>query len=280
MYKGEADTLLQKFNAKFDNLARYTTFGIGGKALIVFPSCEDELAKCIIYLRHHDIKFKVIGNGSNILAPSNGTDVVIVCTKKMRPDIVASGQNITVASGVNINQFILWCADRGFSGLENLFGIPATVGGMVVMNAGAFGTSIFDKIKNITLLSGEEVKNISATDIKTGEHWSELLCCGKIVLSVTFKLDNDSQENIRNRISQIMLSRSKKQPTGCSAGSVFRNTSIAPAGKLIDEAGLKGFKVGGAYVSEKHANFIISEGASDKQVKELINIVQRKVFEK
>ena len=221
-----------------------------------------------------------MGNGSNLLAPSKKTDLVIVCTRAIDEVTYVRHNTVKATCGTNINKLIMWCANSEISGLESLFGIPATVGGMVVMNAGAFGTSIFDRLKEITVFDDGKVETVKASEIETRHHWSQLLNSGKIVLDATFQLEVDSKENIFARIKEVTALRQHKQPKGHSAGSVFKNPTITAAGKLIEDAGLKGRKVGGAYVSKKHANFIISENATDKQVKKLIKIIQKKVLKK
>lgn len=280
MHKREILALLQKFNAKNDNLAKYTTFGIGGKAIVAFPKSQEELTFCLSILKRNNLDFKIIGCGSNLLAPSRKINLIIVCTKEMSFDIKQEGNIVSVSSGVSLGQFIMWCANNGLSGLENLYGIPATIGGAVVMNAGAFNVSIFDKLQSVKIFENGKTLSILARDIKIDYHWTELLNSGKVVLEANFKLENDSQENIFSRLKEIAQKRSEKQPTGKSAGSVFKNPKLAPAGKLIDDAGLKGKRIGNALISTKHANFIISEGASDKQVKKLINLAQKKVYKK
>ncbi|MBQ7466703.1 MAG: UDP-N-acetylmuramate dehydrogenase [Clostridia bacterium] len=286
MYKREMLALLQKFNAQIEPLSMFTTFGIGGNAIVVLPHALDELEGCLSVLETNKIRFKVIGNGSNLLAPSRRTNLVIVCTKNLTQEplqvkeIDGNQCLVKVSSGINLNQFIMWCAERGLEGLENLYGIPATVGGAVVMNAGAFEVSIFDHLKALTVYEIGEVKTLKACEIEVGEHTSELLHSGKIVLEAEFVMSYGSKENILARIKEISRKRLEKQPQGKSAGSVFKNPKVEPAGKLIDRAGLKGLRLGKAYVSKKHANFILSDGATDRQVKKLIAKIQKIVKRK
>ncbi len=280
MYIREIKALLPQLNIVKDRLAKYTTFGIGGSAVIVLPHSVKQLVQCINTLSAHNIEYKVIGNGSNLLAPSSGTDLVIVCTRDMKEEISCKDDEISVACGANINQVIMWCMHHGLSGLESLYGIPATVGGMVAMNASAFGCAIFDHLLSVEVLLDGKVKKLKPCDIEVGVHKTSLLNSNAVVLNAYFKLVRESEAKIREQINYIISQRLSKQPKGKSAGSVFSNTEIAPAGKLIDDAGLKGMKVGRACVSEKHANFIINNGASDGQVKKLISLVQEKVKQK
>jgi len=264
-------------------LSDYTTFGVGGKVLaVLMPTTKKELIKCVKVCSNLKLKFQVIGNGSNILAPSKSTRRVVVTTRKMESAKIVKDDVLQVNAGAMISDIVLWCAERGYSGLENLYGIPATVGGMVMMNAGAFGSQIFDNLISIEVLDKGLIKNINKEDIEYGYHFTSLLKTGMIILSVKLKLKRLAPSVIYSKCRQIVLERNNKQPIGKSAGSVFRATEQnIPAGKLIDEAGLKGLKEGDAVVSEKHANFILNlNNATDKNIKNLILTIQKNIKEK
>ncbi len=263
-------------------LRDYSTFGIGGKTVCLLePTTIKELIKCIKACITNKFKYQVIGNGSNILFKSSNEKRVIITTKKLERIFKLKGDEVCVSAGVFISELILWCKDKGLSGLEELYGIPATIGGMVMMNAGAFNRQIFDNLIEIETLCKGKKKTIKKEDIKIGHHFTNLLKTDTIVLSAKFKFQRLAPSVISSKIKEIIKLRLEKQPLGKSAGCVFRPTSDkVPAGLLIDKAGLKGLSVGGAVVSEKHANFILNSGAaSDKDVKALIKIIKTKVKE-
>lgn len=260
-------------------LSDFTTFKIGGKATVICPRNMDELVLVLKRLEDEKMDFKMLGNGSNLLASDKKHKQIFVCTKQIVGFWTCSNQ-VEVSCGTTISELIFFCQKNNLSGLENLFGIPATVGGMIVMNAGAFQTNIFDRLSKLKVFKNGEVCEIEPKTLKKENHWSELLQNHIVVLSATFELENKSSSEIAENIRKIVKLRTEKQPKGNSAGCVFKNPENQSAGKLIDEAGLKGTKIGNAIVSEKHANFIISNGAKSKDVLKLVKLVQRKVFEK
>lgn len=265
---------------KKDYLKNYTTFRIGGRATIIEVRSQSELEETALALSKEGIKFMIVGNGSNLLCSSLPHKKVFIVTALMADEFILEGQRVTVSSGTNINQLIRYAEKHELSGLENLFGIPATVGGMIVMNAGAFGSEVFDHLVSIKVLKDGRVQTLQASMIKRETHCTELLNSGVVVLSATFDLEPKPFEVIDETINRITKQRLEKQPKGNSAGCVFRNPVGDSAGRLIDAAGLKGSKCFRAYVSEKHANFIISNRASSWQVVRLIKRVQSKVYKK
>ncbi len=263
-------------------LKDYTTFGVGGKVQAVLePRNIKELIKCIKVCRKLKVRFQVIGNGSNLLASSKASRRVIITTRNMAMEPSLHKNILRVSAGAKLSEVILWCCERGLSGLENLFGIPATIGGIVVMNAGAFGMAVQDVLESVEVLDGSKVKIVSACNLTFAHHLSSLFNSNLIVLSASFKLARLAPSMLYAKVKEIAKQRSEKQPKGKSAGSIFKPTKqLVPAGKLIDEAGLKGCRVGGAVVSEKHANFIINDaGATDKDIKQLIGIIKKRVKE-
>ena len=275
--------LPRKIIKENEPLKNYTTFNIGGETIALLePRTKQELIKCVKACRALNVKWQVIGNGSNLLASSKKNNRVIIVTTKMQFKPRLHQSTLTVSSGTMVSQLVLWCAERGLSGLENLYGIPATIGGMVMMNAGAFGFEMSKVIENIEVFDGQRVKILPASAIEFSHHKTSLLKTNFVVLSVDLKVSRLAPSVIYSKIKEICLLRREKQPLGKSAGSVFRQVdSFLPAGLLIDKAGLKGAKVGGAVVSEKHANFIINEGfATDSDVKNLVLKIEKTVKEK
>jgi len=274
------DKSIIEYNTEIKN---YSTFGIGGKVLAVIkPRNQKELIDSVKVCEKLKLKFQVIGNGSNILFKTKPTKRVFITTKFMLPDYKIKGDKIIVSAGTLFADFTSFLIEHGFSGLEELCGIPATIGGMVMMNAGAFGKQIFDYIESIDVLDFGKVKKLNKSEILCGHHYTNLLKTNKIVLSVTFKLERLAQSVVKSKCREISLQRNEKQPKGKSLGSVFRMTkNNIPAGLIIDRANLKGLKINDAIVSEKHANFIINlNKATDVDVKKLISLIKQKVKEK
>jgi len=270
---------LIKYNQR---LSDYTTIGIGGRVLAVLePKTKKDLIKCVRACISLGVKYQVIGNGSNILAKSNFTKMVIITTRRMDREYHLSKDVLTLNAGTFISEAILWCAQRGFSGIEELYGIPATVGGMAVMNAGAFNRQFYDNLLEVEVLDKNKVKWLKKERICYSHHFTNLLFSSMIVLSVKIKLERLAPSVIYSKIKEITNLRISKQPIERNAGSVFRPTKTGePAGRIIDNLGLKGLRVGEAMVSNKHANFIVNLGfATDQDVKNLIKKVKKIVKE-
>ncbi len=263
-----------------ESMAKHTTFNIGGEvAAYVEPRNKNELVKCVRVCEKLGAHYKVIGNASNLLFSSQKQDLVVISTRKMKADFLLHGTTLKVSAGANINEVVLWCAERGLSGLENLFGIPATVGGMAIMNAGAFHHDMREVVESVEVLFEGKKRTLSKTEIGFEYRSTKLKNSKIIVLSVELSLKHLAPSVIYSIIKERVNERKEKHPLGHSAGCVFKFTSLnVPAGKLIDEAGLKGERVGGAVVSEKHGNFILNDGgASSSDVVELIEKIQARI---
>lgn len=262
-------------------LKNYCTFKIGGKAKIIyFPKNNDEL----IELLNKKNKLFILGNGSNILFPDSRFETPIICTKKLNKMFV-QGDCVFCEAGASLFELCMFCQKHGLSGFEKLYGIPATVGGAIVMNAGAFGEEICSKLKSFKIFKNGKIteKKDFCYAYRKGPVEDD-----EILLSAIFKLKKEKKSKILNEMMEIFQKRKTLQPYNYpSAGSVFkRGENFLPA-KLIDEWGLKGLKVGGACVSDKHAGFIINiKNASSNDVKKLIEEIEKKasqhgfVFEK
>jgi len=264
-------------------MKEYSTFNIGGRVLAVIkPRNQEELIKAKFVCEQLNFKHQVIGNGSNVLFKSKTTRMIFIVTKFMKPEFKIKGDFVTVSCGTLFCDFMEFLIKNGFSGLEELYGIPATVGGMVMMNAGAFGKQVFDYLESVEVLNDGKVEQLNKSDITYAYHHTDLLKTNKIILRATFKLERLAPSVIKSKCKDIYLNRAKKQPKGYSLGSVFKMTKEnLPAGLLIDKAGLKGLNVNDAEISLKHANFIINKkNATDFDVKQLVKIVKQKVKEK
>ena len=264
------------------DLKSYTTYKLEGKvACVYFPEDVTELEDLILKLKKENKKYKILGNGSNLIIGSKYDGVLIKLENFDKLDI--DGNMVTVGSGYMLPKLALECAKKNLSGLEFASGIPATIGGAIYQNAGAYGEQMDKVIKNVTVLDDQgDIKILNKSELKLGYRDSILKHKSLICLEVVLELKQDSYQNIKQKMHDNLLNRKEKQPLEYpSAGSVFRNPPGYSAGKLIEDAGLKGFKVGDAMVSLKHANFIVNTGhASGEDVLKLIKIIQEKVKEK
>lgn len=261
------------------DLRNYTTYKLEGKvACVYFPEDVTELEDLILMLKKEDKKHKILGNGSNLIISSKYDGVLIKLEKFDKLDI--DGNIVTVGSGYMLPKLALECAKKNLSGLEFASGIPGTIGGAIYQNAGAYGEQMDKVIKSVTVLDNQgNIKKLNKEELQSGYRDSILKHENLICLEVMLELKLDSYENIKQKMHDNLLNRKEKQPLEYpSAGSVFRNPLGYSAGKLIEDAGLKGFKVGDAMVSLKHANFIVNVGhASGEDVLQLIKIIQEKV---
>ena len=261
------------------NLKNYTTYKLEGAVKeIYFPEDVLELKKLILKLKKDNIKYKIIGNGSNMIISSKYDGVLIKLSKFDKLNI--EGNIVTVGSGYSLPKLALKCARENLSGLEFAYSIPATVGGAIYQNAGAYQSSLDKVIKSATILTdnGEVITlNKDALNLKYRE--SIFKHKNYICLEVTFELSKGVYEDSLKQMQENLKSRKYSQPIDYpSAGSVFRNPRGYSAGKLIEEAGLKGLRVGDAMVSYKHANFIVNVGrARAEDILKLIKIVQSEV---
>ena len=191
------DKTIIDFNAEMKD---YSTIGIGGKVLaLIKPRCKRELINAVNECERLKFKYQVIGNGSNILFNSEPSDIVIITTRFMEMEYQVLNNVVTVSAGTLFCNFINYLTDKELSGLEELYGIPATIGGMVMMNAGAFNKSIFDCLLNIEVLENGKVKKLNKDEIEYGHHYTNLLKYNKIILSVTFTLESLDKDVIKSK---------------------------------------------------------------------------------
>lgn len=261
-----------------------TSFRVGG---CIHNFCEPNSISALIslvrYLLRNSIPFRILGRGSNVLIPDEGIKDVVVSTKKCNR-IVRDGAVFSVECGASLPRFISYALECGFGGLEALYSIPASIGGAVYMNAGAFGTEICDSCRSITVLarsSPNEAITISAADAIFGYRKSIFQSGEYVILSANFSLEETDVLVSRARIMSYQAIRRKKQPLGLpSAGSIFRSPEGDFAARLIDASGCKGMRVGDAIVSPKHAGFILNLGdATAIDILALISHVKHRVHE-
>lgn len=272
------------FEVKKDvKMSEYTTFKIGGNTdLAIYPKTKEELEKSLTLLTSLEIPYYVVGKGSNLLVDDKGFRGAIVFTSLMN-EIKVSENKVYACAGAGLTSLSRFVGKMGLSGMERLCGIPGSVGGAVYMNAGAYGS----EMKDITVssdyysisqgfgtLSGEE----QGFDYRKSAYTNS----GKIIIGCTLLLNFANESDIHAVEEECLRARREKQPLEyASAGSTFKRYPGRYTGKMIEEAGLKGLRIGGAFVSEKHAGFIVSDGsATSSDVINLIKTVREKIFQR
>lgn len=278
-----ADNLPQ-IALRFDEpMSKHTSFRIGGPAAVMaFPQNEEELSKVLKVSGKLDIKPVILGAGTNVLAPDEGLPGLIVCLKDcMNGTELLEGGGIRVMSGVTMTRAAVFAANHGLTGMEFAHGIPGTVGGGVYMNAGAYGGKISQICRSVAVMDRNgKTRQLSREEMDFGYRHSILEESGEIVVSAVFGLAQDSPEAVKARMRQLQAKRSASQPLDLpSAGSAFKRPVGGYAAALIDQAGLKGYRVGNAAISGKHAGFAVNlGGATAHDVKELLTQVSDRVF--
>jgi len=267
-----------------EELKKYTTFKVGGpcKALVLINT-KDLLLKVVNLLKENKEPFFVIGNGSNLLISDEGYEGYVLKLEGDFLEIKSRENTITAGAGAILSKVCTFAKDKELSGLEFAYGIPGTVGGAIVMNAGAYDGEMSFVVESVEMLKNDgSIKTYSNAEMGFSYRNSILKHEELIVLSVTYKLLKKDKEEILNKMNDFMERRRSKQPLNFpSAGSTFKRPKDNFAGKLIMEAGLKGKRVGGACVSEKHAGFIVNdEGGSAKDISDLMCLVVKEVKEK
>ena len=278
-------TLLPEIHLAMEEpMAKHTSFRIGGPVeVMAFPKSADELAKLLKASALLHITPAIMGAGTNILAPDEGIRGLVICLKDCMDGMEQVDSNhIRVAAGVSMTRAAVFAANLGLSGLEFAHGIPGSVGGGVYMNAGAYGGEICQVCEYVDVMDMEGNISTMACDCMAFSYRHSILEeRDGIVLSAVFALTPKPQEEIRAKMAELMTKRKTSQPLELpSAGSAFKRPVGGYAAALIDQAGLKGFCVGGAGVSTKHAGFVVNNGgATAADVKEVLRQVSDKVFE-
>jgi UDP-N-acetylmuramate dehydrogenase len=277
-------TLLPQIEFAMDEpMAKHTSFRIGGPVeAMAFPKNPEELAKLLKTSALLHITPAILGAGTNILAPDEGIRGLVICLKDCMGGMEQlDDTHIRVAAGVTMTRAAVFAAGLGLSGLEFAHGIPGTVGGGVYMNAGAYGGEICQVCRSVEVMDMDgNISTMGCSCMEFSYRHSILEEKDGIVLSATFELEPKPQEEIREKMADLMNRRKTSQPLDLpSAGSAFKRPVGGYAAALIDQAGLKGFCVGGAGVSTKHAGFVVNNGgATSADVKEVLRRVSDKVF--
>lgn len=265
-------------------MKEHTSFKIGGPSdVYVEAHNELELKGVLKLMAFSGTEHLLVGNGSNFLVSDAGYRGVIIKLAGDFEYVEAEGSRLKAGAASLLSSVSTFAAERGLSGLEFASGIPGSIGGAIFMNAGAYGGEMKDVVKRVTLLSpdGEESFTLSGEEMNFSYRNSGIQESGAIVMSVEMELREDNPEDIKARISELREKRNSKQPVQYpSAGSTFKRPVGGFAAALIEEAGLKGFSVGGAQVSEKHSGFVINTGdASCADVVELMKQVRQRVYD-
>jgi UDP-N-acetylenolpyruvoylglucosamine reductase len=262
-----------------ESLAKHTTLRVGGPAdVYVEPASEDDLAGVLKFCGERNLPFFVIGRGSNLLVRDGGFRGMIICLAHASfSRIEIAGERLHCGAGAKLKNVAVEAKRNGLSGVEFLEGIPGSVGGALRMNAGAMGGATFDVVESVRLMDfAGDVRELAPKKMSV-EYRSCATLKTNIALGVVFKCRPAPSGEIEKRMKAFSEKRWESQPAAPSAGCLFKNPGTIPAGKLIDELGLKGTRVGGAVVSAGHGNFIVNDGnATARDVLELIAILQRR----
>lgn len=280
--------LFSKLNCvvKYDEpLKNHTTFQIGGKCIaLIEPKKVEDIIEAIKICRENNLKFFVIGNGSNLLVPDDGYNGVIIKIKSEFSNIQVEWECLIAHSGAKLSEVYTVAYENSLTGFEFASGIPGTIGGAIFMNAGAYGGEMKDIVESVEVLDFDnyEVKELKNEELDFSYRKSIIQRKNYIVLTIKLKLKKGNKEEIKAVYEDLRERRNSKQPLNFgSAGSTFKRPEEHFASKLIEDAGLKGYHINDAWVSEKHSGFIVNKGnASYKEVMELIEYVQKVVFEK
>ena len=262
-------------------LSAHTSFRTGGAADMAFPKTAEELAELLRTVKELSVPYRLLGAGTNVLAPDEGLDTAVICTKDALCGLELRGNTVSAMAGETLTKTAVFAREHSLSGLEFAHGIPGTVGGGVYMNAGAYDGSLADVCTGVTaMLPDGTLREYHGRELFSYRN-SIFQSTDCIIVRAEFALTPAPQEKIRARMQELLEKRRASQPLELpSAGSTFKRPAGHYAGTLIQQAGLKGKSIGGACVSEKHAGFVVNTGgATAEDVKALIKEVQNQVLE-
>ncbi len=272
-----------KYGCKYlinEPLKEHTTFKIGGSCdIMIFPNSIDSLGELISKAD----RYLILGNGSNVLFSDNGYRGAIFVLGSDMSEIIVDGEYITASAGASLARVCKTALDSSLTGLEFAYGIPGSVGGAVFMNAGAYGGEMKDIVTEVTCINqAGEIITYSSDKLDFGYRSSRFTGSDEIIVSAKLRLSHGDKSSIKLRMDELIARRKSRQPLEYpSAGSTFKRPEGTYAGLVIEESGLKGFEIGGAKVSDKHANFVINTGnATATDVMSLISHIKKTVLEK
>ncbi len=262
------------------SLAPYTSMKVGGVAdYFLEPKSSEDLVALVAFLKQQNVPFMVIGRGSNLIVSDDGIRGAVIHLEAGVAGVRMDGDLVLAEAGARLTKLVDFCVQAGLGGLEWAAGIPGSVGGAVVMNAGAHGHEMQDFFVDADVIRDGSVVRVQKKDAAFAYRTSVFV--RDVVLGARFRLEKDSREDILKRKSELMAHRNATQPLNLpNSGSMFKNPPGTFAAKLIEQAGLKGKRIGGAQISEKHANFMVNLGtARAEDVIRLIELVRRTVYQ-
>ncbi len=263
------------------HLSDYTSLGVGGRSDIIRLRDALALPALADFLRGRNVRWRFLGGGSNLLVDDPDLDDVVLHLARGLQNVVIDGRRVEVRAAANLGTTVMACAKRNLGGMEGLIGVPGTVGGALRMNAGAYGQQIGDVVRSVTLYRGStgKIETLSGENMHFGYRHTAF-APHDVMLSVVLEVEERPYAEILERIKQSNVKRRASQPINeKSAGCIFKNPPGASAGKMIDELGLKGTRVGGAVVSERHANFIVNrDRATAGDILKLMDLIRERVL--
>ena len=280
---GELRKIVQGTLLENEPMSNHTSYGIGGPAdAYITPKDRYDLAEILKFAKKYSIQTHFVGSGSNLLVADSGIDGIVLTPAKALTQLEFNDGHVIAESGVMLGRLVKECNKRNLTGVESMIGVPGTLGGALVMNAGAFGGEISNYLHSVEIMNmSGEIKTYYPGDIDFAYRFSTLRT-DEFVLLARFDLEEEDSIIIQGKRNKASKGRKTNQPLKFrSAGSVFKNPKENAAGYLIDQAGLKGTRVGNAEISEHHANFFVNHGkAKASDITELIRIARKSVFKK
>jgi UDP-N-acetylmuramate dehydrogenase len=262
-------------------LGKYTSFRIGGPAdFYLEPVDKFDLIEVVRFFKRFDYRFMIIGKGSNLLISDSGFRGAAINLEEGMGKVILESDIVVADAGVRLSKFVDFCIQHEKKGVEMLAGIPGTIGGAVIMNAGAYGGEISDHLVEVEIYRDDAIQKV----IKAGAGFSYRRSgfARDVILNASFKLPQGNLAELLQRRRELLLKRNQSQPLNLpNSGSMFKNPEGAFAAKLVEDAGLKGKQIGEAQISERHGNFIVNHGSATAQdVLDLVKLARKKVFER
>ena len=275
--------MLDRYGEVVENasLENYNTYGIKTHAkYLVKPSTLENLKDLISYLNNENIKYYVLGCGSNVILHDNTFNGVVITLENLN-NVQIDDTNVIAEAGISLGVFVSLCIKHSLGGLEHLALVPGTLGGALYGNAGVKDSCIYDYVENITILKDNNYITLDKKDVKYSYRNTMFKETKDLIISATFNLYKDDRDKLKEVVKENRIKRLNSQPLEYkNAGSVFKNPEGDYAGRLIESLGLKGYTIGGAQISHKHANFIINIGnATGSDIRNLIKYIKERVYE-
>ncbi len=286
--KGKLKSLIRG-KVSFDvSMAKYTSLGVGGRAdVLASPEDEEDLRVIIQFAKERAIPYFVLGRGTNVIVRDGGLRGIVISLRRgfREVNIIGRGDEdvlVSAGAGGDLRRLVQFAKQENLTGLEAFTGIPGTVGGALAMNAGAFGSEMKDMVRSVALMGESGSVMVKQRGDLRFEYRNLVLPKGSVILSCVLGVRDAEEEEIAAKLKNVQRLRSQSQPWNVpTAGSIFKNPEGTSAGQLIDELGLKGYRIGDARISDKHANFIINEGdATAAEVLALMAFIRDEVYEK